>query len=264
MTRRTYADTILPEDYQEYIAPSVLPLLEYEQELAEEGKHIDFDWAHNEIVEHSLNWVRVGLVAHRIQFYKLWQGRFKNFRDYCKTALCKKYWQIKNLIKAAEVTITLAREGFLTLPSCESQATTLVKCCQKLEQDFATGWVDAWDTVTTELSPENITSKSIKAALGFPPEHSNILVDHELLERLKGEARDRGLSLTEMLNEDYPKEEESSEQEPSDEETEGAEPHGHLTFLSLAQKPCPQKIERWSADLEELVKEHDAQSWLRC
>ena len=252
MTRLTYAESILTaEDYQ-YLPPSVLPLLEYEEEIAADANYLTYDWAHNEIVQHSLNWVRVGLVAHRMQYLKLWKGKFKNFREYCENALGKKCFQIKNLIRASEVMLTLAREGFKTLPSCQSQVESLIRCCKKLDEDFSTGWLDAWSKVTEALEPKMITSKSISAALVFPPENSNVVIPHDLHDRIAQTAREEGIGFLEALEKAFPKTESSEEinqeaGELAEDETEAVK---------------PQMIELWEIDLPQLIQERDRQSWL--
>lgn len=246
MFRLTYQDSIISqEDYQE-LPPSVLPLLEYESEIAAEEKYLDYDWAHNEIVQHSMNWVRVGLVAHRMQYLKLWKGKFQSFADYCDRALGKDVWKIKDLIKAAEIVITLARAGFKILPSCQSQAMKLHQCCKKLEEDFAQGWIDAWLKVTETLAPKFITANSICEILGFAMTKTRITLPNDLRNRLAEEATERGLSIGDMLAQDYGIEEKTEED----------------NIESESESVPPEAIEAWSRDLEELVKEHDRQSWL--
>lgn len=251
MTRLTYADSILTEEDYQYLPPSVLPILEYEQELAEEGKYLTYEWANLEIKEHLMNWVRVGLVAHRMQYLKLWKGKFSSFRDYCENALGKKCFQIKNLIRSAELVLVLAREGYETLPSSVAQAMELINCCKKLEQDNHQGWLDAWEKITDELPPKLITAKSIKVTLGFASEYTPRNIRNDVYDKLSELARDEGLSFTDYLEKIiHDREMEQLEEVPelADDET------GPVS---------PEAIELWETDLEQLVKEHDRQTWVQ-
>lgn len=251
MTRLTYTDSILTEEDYGFIAPSVMPILEYEQELAEQAPYIDFEWATSEIKEHLLNWVRVGLVAHRVQFFRLWKGKFKDFRDYCETELNKKVFQIKNLIRAAEVFLVLAREGYDPLPSSCSQAMELMNCCKKLKQNNSQGWIEAWEKVIEELPAKLITAKSIKGIFGFESEFTPKNIPNQTYDGLAELARDQGLSFNDYLEKivhEKKLEQLGEVPELPDEETEAVE---------------PEAIEVWEADMEQLVKEHDAQTWVQ-
>ena len=79
-------DSILNEYNNPYADPlprSTQEVLAYADTLIYEGNQLDFDWAHSEIKAHTLNWVRVGLVAYRVRLYRLYQKQYRRFQDYC-------------------------------------------------------------------------------------------------------------------------------------------------------------------------------------
>ena len=168
--------------------------------------------------------------------------------------MTKDFWKIRDLIEAAEVVLALAREGFTTLPSCQSQAVKLKDCCKKLGEDFASGWVAAWDKVTNTLAPKFITANSISETLGFTMTKSRITLPNYLRERLRESASDRGLSIKEMLEEDY------GITEPI--EGEDTEAGAVENPDDRVEEVSAEAMAIWEADLEELVKEHDATNWL--
>ena len=242
---------IPPDPFYDPLPPSVEELLIYKEELDYESPWITYEWATNEIKEHLLNWVRVGLVADKIRYLKLWQSKFRSWQEYCQEALSKTQWQIARTIKAARVTITLACAGFEILPTCEAQASKLVKFLSDPQ-----ALIDKWTEVIKSVPKHLITANAIGRVFGEEPKKEKISLSRELKERLQSRADEIGISVElvisdlldiEIVLNDFP---EDPEKETAQEDDE---------------QPCSRhqsKIERWQADLETIVVEHDFQNWL--
>jgi hypothetical protein len=214
-------------------------ILYYNYAVQAEGNHIDYEYAHHEIQQHMLNFVRVGIMAHKMQYLKLWKKRFLSFREYCEKGLGKKYFQIRDYIRAAKVVLSLASDGFTVLPTCPAQAIELFPYFQKSNEELAS----AWNKVIYELPAPLITVMAIKRVLGHKLPKPKITVNEELRETLTETALSRGMTVEEMLMADYGL---ATEEEP--EVTEVSE----------------EKMTTWQDDLKSLVEEHDAGKWLLC
>lgn len=232
------------------LVPTVEDILEYEENLDTWRNGITYEWATNEIKGHLMNWVRVGLTAYRVRLYRLYKGKYPDWKSYCKDVLGKTAWHINKFIEGARATLDLIHAGFSVLPTCAAQAMKLVDCCKKTHQYFA----DAWERVLLEFPAAHlITANSIGVALGFPSEKSSIRLPNDLRDRLRRKALDEGLSIKELLenwlNED---EEVEIEDAPAENDDDAIEEIG------------PEKLAAWETDLEDLVSEHDSQNWLTC
>jgi hypothetical protein len=185
-------------------------ILYFNYAIQEESPHIDYDYAHNEIREHMLNFVRVGIMAHKMQYLKLWKGKFETFKDYCEKGLGKKYFQIRDYIRAAKVVLSLASYGYDILPNCPAQAIELFPYYQKSEIDLT----EAWQKVLIELPAPLISAMSMKRVLGHKLPKPKITVTEELKDLLAQTALERGQTVEEMLLEDYGLVEPEAEPEP--------------------------------------------------
>ncbi len=240
-----------PDPLYDPLLPSVEDILIYEEELNEESPYISYVWATREIKEHLLNWVRVGLVADKVRYLKLWKGKFSSFADYCQKAIGKSSWQISRIIKAARVTITLARAGFDILPNCEAQASKLVKF---LSEPLLL--LEKWSEVLRSVPKHLITANAIGEVLGEEPKKPKLSVSHQLKEKLQTRADELGISveqlLEDLLDEDSSSLEEENQQCSTTEESE-----------SDQSVPSNQnKTERWQADLDQICREYDLKNWL--
>lgn len=263
----TYSTSILvgspPDPLYDSLLPSVQNLLIYDQELNDECPWITYEWATNEIKEHLLNWVRVGLVAEKVRYYKLWKEKFSSFADYCQKAIGKSKWQIGRIIKAARVTITLVHAGFDILPNCEAQASKLAKflCDPRL-------LVEKWSEVIRSIPKHLITANAIGEVFGEQSKKQKLTISHQLKEKLQTRANELGISVEQLLEEFL------EEEEPPESETLRVEGRSLLkseTYRVEAQDSSEvdrfsshhqNKMERWQADLEQIVREHDLKNWL--
>jgi hypothetical protein len=239
-------DQILNEynnPYAEPLPPSTQEILHYADLLISEGNQLDFEWAHSEIKLHTLNWVRVGLVAYRVRLYRLYQNQYQRFQDYCEQALGRKLWQIKELIKASSVVIELARAGFEILPNCISQAMKLYRYLDSGEL------IEKWQQVLDSVPAHSITGMKIDESLGHDlPKKARLHIPRELRDRLSEIALRHETTVEEILADVV---EQYDRVEEEDDEDEVSEVSKH-------------KMEVWDTDLETLIAEYEIQQFLWC
>ena len=233
------------------LLPSVEELLVYDQELEDECPWITFEWANYEIKNHLLNWVRVGLVAEKMRYLKLWREKFTSFADYCQKALGKSHWQIGRIIKAAKVTMLLACAGFETLPTCEAQASKLVKFLSDPNL-----LVEKWQEVLRSVPKHLITRNSIGEVFGEESPKEKLSLSKKLKEKLKRKALELGVSVEELL-EDF-----LEEDEPVEEEGKVEEQHKSCSDYELDSNLHQKRVKRWQDDLEQICLEHQLKNWL--
>ena len=228
------------DPYYEPLAPSYDELTEYVEDLEYEGNQITLEWATREILTHRMGWVRVGLVADRVRRYRLYQGKFPDWKTWCKKVLGKENWQVNKTIAAASITMELIRENFAVVPTCQSHAEKLIDCCKKSKMLLS----DAWSIITEQL-PEQflITSNRIGEILGFPAEKKRISLPSYLRDRLQDAAFNDGITVEQKI------------QQLLDME-EGVEPEPET------EEELEEKEELWRKDMQKLIAEHDFEIWL--
>ena len=225
------------------LSPSYEELTDFAEDLEYQGNQITFEWASNEIMTHRMAWVRVGLVADRVRRYRLYQGRFADWKTYCRRCLGKDNWQVNKIIKAAKVALEIIRHGAYVYPICISHVNKLLESCKKTGVDY----LKAWEIVAERL-PEQvlITAKSIAEVLGFPVEENRKLnVPKHLRDRLQDAAFHDGISVEEKIAQLLDMEQgiESEESEESEEE-------------------LFEKEQLWHKDMQQLIEEHEREIWL--
>jgi len=246
---------ILPDSLYYPLPPSVSDVLTYASELEEEGNNINFKWADYEIKNHLLSYVKVGLVAQRVRFYRLWrhaQENFKNFKEYCEKGLGKSYWVIKKIIEAARVTLELAQAGFTQLPQYEAQARPLTKFTGDT-------LIEKWQEVISSAPAHRITATYVSEIVDGEPQNpkKRISLNKDVYDELVEKARTAGKKPDELLREllgnydptdDYDYEPETqTEIVVEDEPEKTEEPENPLT-----QK----ELENWLLDMKNLLAEH--------
>ena len=189
---------LLPDPRYHPLPPSVDDLLTFAEELDYEGRSITFEWAHNEIKNHLLSYVRVGLIAAKVKLYRTWRHasqKFKDFKDYCEKGLGKSRWYVNRMIEAARVTLELMKAGFTELPQHESQARHLVKfqgeqLCEK------------WEEVLNSVPTHRITAAKIAEIVDDNPPKTKqrVNVRTTTWEKLKRAALDAGMSPEDYLD----------------------------------------------------------------
>ena len=155
------------------------------------------------------------------------------------------------LSKAARVTITLAHVGFEILPNCEAQASKLVKF---LPDPLLL--VDKWQEVLDAVPKHLITANAIGEVFGEKPKKQKLSISPKLKQKLQRKANELGISLEELLEELLGEDESQDNYENSHESDCDSSPKSPT--ISHHQN----KMERWQADLEQIVREHELQNWL--
>lgn len=244
----------MPDPHYYPLPPSIDDVLIYASELEAEGRHISFEWAHNEIKNHLLSYVRVGLVAHRVKLYKLYRHatkKIKTFRDYCENHLGKSSWYVNRLIEAARVVLDLVKAGFTVLPQCEAQARPLTKF-------FGEELTAKWQEVVDSIPAHRMTANAVAAVVDGEPEHKNrqVKVDGEVWSELLEKAAAAGMSPTELLKQLVQEYEPNYEPEP--EETPEETPSSQaIPSSNHALAPITaEELAVWRADVEQLIIEH--------
>jgi hypothetical protein len=234
---------LLPDPRYYPLPPSVDDLLTFAEELDYEGNNITFEWADNEIKNHLLSYVRVGLIAAKVKLYRTWRHasqKFKDFKDYCEKGLGKSRWYVNRMIEAARVTLELMKAGFTQLPQHESQARPLVKF---QGEDL----IQKWEEVITSLPAHRITAAAISKICGEPePEKKRVLVSSKLWEKLRLKALELNLSPEQLLEQLLDGTPDDAPQEP---EEEPLEPLPDAAPITLEQ------MTRWVEDMQQLLIE---------
>ncbi|WP_319422062.1 hypothetical protein [Pleurocapsa sp. FMAR1] len=238
-------DQILAESYDPHyqpLAPSYEELAEYSDDLEHWGNQITYEWATEEILSSRMGWVRAGLVADRVRRYRLYQGKFSDWRTYCKEVLGKQNWQVNKMIDAAKALMELTEHGFKILPNCTSQMEKLISCCKKGQMLLTEAWQEVIDYLP---AAHLITATRICEILGFPIE-SGYNLPKGYLKKIRHLAERDGVSIGEKLDEliyldTEPEEEESYEETEAEQFT---------------------KEQLWHQDMRKLVEQHDREIWL--
>ena len=226
------------------LSPSYDELTEYAEDLDCWGDQISFEWASNEIMTHRMGWIRVGLVADRVRLYRLYKGKFADWRTYCRKCLGKQNWQGNKIINNAKIALDIIRNGAFILPTCQAHIEKLIECCKKTGVHH----LKAWEIVTERLPEQSlITANNIAEVLGFPiEENRQIRLPRYLRDRLQNAAFREGISLEEKLSQLL-------------DEDEGIEPEDETQEESETQENAEA---HWREDLNQLVQEHDREIWL--
>lgn len=173
---------------------SIENLIDYAYSL-EENIPGDFDLQTviTEIKSQVLSFVRTGLLAYKIKFFKLYRKVHKNFRTFCEETLGISHWQVNRKIEAARVVIELAQAGFSILPTCEAQARPLTKL-------YGTELCNKWKIVVDSLKPHTITNNKINEVLGVETKTASLRLPKKLYEQIRKKAIEMELSVEQLLS----------------------------------------------------------------
>ncbi|NEO55919.1 MAG: hypothetical protein F6K54_24335 [Okeania sp. SIO3B5] len=201
-------------------------------------------------------YIKEGMALRAFQLYKLYENLgFKTFKQYCVKGLKKSVHYVKQVIKAAQTSWRLMLEGFTELPDNVSQATRLASSARQVseEADETTNcWQEVLDKAKHLSQPitasyiENTIVGETTAPLG------SIKLPRELLDKVKVQARERGIKPEELLKEIVEGFLQPKDDSGPDTET-AAEPESEKTKkVCLSNTP---EIKAWEEDLEALVQE---------
>ena len=244
---------LLPDPLYYPLPPSVNDILTYAWELEEESNNISFKWAEEEIKNHLLSYVKVGLVAQKVRLYRLWrhaEENYKSFKEYCEKGLGKSYWAIKKIIEAARVTMELAQAGFTQLPQYEAQARPLTKFSGET-------LIEKWNEVVKSAPAHRITANHVSEIVDGEPQNpkKRITLPQDTYKELVEKARCAGKKPEELLKELL----ENYEPLDDDYELEAQTPEiveDELNKTETEMAPTEQELENWLLDMKSLLAEH--------
>jgi len=174
---------------------------------------IDLPYWEHEVRDSSMSYVRLGLALHAIRLKlssgnKNWRVEFENF---CKNTPVGSASYAKKIIKAASVAIDLINQGFSKLPSCVSQALPLAKFSSSLATETsASPLIDnseselsqKWQEVLDSAPNGRVTVSHVKAVVDEVAEERPTTVKIKKFKKnLADEARERGISQQELIEE---------------------------------------------------------------
>ena len=139
------------------VEEGVISKLPWIEELVDTARYLeeriagDFDKIDSfiaQIHENNFGFVRTGLIAYKLKYFKAYKKIAKTFKRFCEDHLHKSHWMINRLIVAAKVVIDLIAAGFDQLPKNEAQCRSLLAGC---EDDLASAWQFVLDAHEGEL-----------------------------------------------------------------------------------------------------------------
>ena len=157
----------------------------------------DLDELTDKLKINTLAYVKNGLIAFKIKSLKLYKQNRATFKQFCEQDLGLSTWQVNRNIRAAKVVMELISYGFDILPRCEAQ-------CRALLTHGSEDIVSAWKSITDNLSPHQITAKSITVHLSpeteqTEPKSERITVNQELFNRIFTVALSLGTTIEQLL-----------------------------------------------------------------
>ena len=157
----------------------------------------DIDEAEYELFANQYAYIKFGLILEKFRnqcWWKRCSEKFQDFREFCQQKVKLNRWQVSNAIKSANVAMRLAFLGFSELPRNASQALALADL--SLER-----LGEVWGNITQNIASHKITTDVIKREISpdAQPLASTIRIPTVLLERLREQAENVGLSLNGYL-----------------------------------------------------------------
>lgn len=173
----------------------------------DEIQYLDTKWAEdwddweNYLDESQYSYIRLGLLLEKIRntnYWKLAQGKFTSFREWCLSRMKLNIWQVNSYIEASKIALYL-NGGNLEVPRNYSQAVALIPA-YKAEEGYY-GERPELDRVWDEACKlKKITADAIKRI--FDPsivETESTKLSKGFLEKAKKAAAKQGLTLEEYL-----------------------------------------------------------------
>jgi hypothetical protein len=152
-------------------------------------------------------YIKFGLILEKIRnecAYKYCGDKLKTFAQFCRQKLKLTVWQANSYIEAADTAMYLANSGFEILPKNYSQAAVLTKA-KKLETGYYQDrplLEQIWGSLVANTASEKITASAIEKAIDPDyDEKQSLRLPKRLLARAKIQARRRGITVEEYLDE---------------------------------------------------------------
>ena len=156
-----------------------------------------------EILDYRFGFVRTGLLAYKIKYFRLYKEVSSSFHKFCQQYFHKGADYIDKLIQAASDILELISHGFgAILPQNEVQVRSLRSSAKKAGVDIVEAWQFVCDRYKNE--PWKITYKTINTAIcGEIPEEPNtltkVVLPIALVEKIQKLAIKAGMGFTEFL-----------------------------------------------------------------
>jgi len=282
-----------------YSPSAIEALMDYEQEtIYLRSPDLESWWTKNEINTNLLSWVKAGVLLDRVCITRAYKDKFKDWQDFCENAIYKSKQMVRRTINAAKIVMVLVKAGFQILPSCISQAERLQRYFEPEADSLQTTLIEKWQQVIDRLPVRSINANSIDEELGHMKKNrKRITIDPETDKRLDNIALNRETSTSkaeviEELIEEYEnsrdplfslpealkkrivavaKREGISIVEAMEKYLDAALPEDESEKSedkeadeAIVDEVSDYQIQRWEADLEDLVTEHDRELSLVC
>jgi hypothetical protein len=242
----------LPRVYMDQEVYDTLPnylqhILNVITDQVDNAKWMELDEAIELFHRSSFSWLYMGSIAQVVKEFKVYQAKFKTFKDFCEKALDRSRSYVERLIKASKTVIELAQMGFTKLPVNEAQARPLTK--HKGEE-----LADKWNEVIHTIPSHLITAEVVEERMDKKKEYAyrSIKIPRKVWDEFEAKVLDKGgnpkKELEKLLGEWEPEEEQQDEEVLEDEEIEVI---------------TPDKINTWANDLENLCASYDLQQLQR-
>lgn len=212
--------------------------------VAEDGKFTKLSQITNNIKYDKLNYIKLGVQLYQVKYYRLYQGVYTSFKQYCEQEIHYPLWRANKIIKASRVAIQLIKYGFRIIPQNESQARPLVKLS---EQELYEKWQEVLDTYPFH----SITAKKIRKVIYGEknPEKGTLKLPLNVLEDIEKKALENGISVGELLAKVFRGE-------------LIIDQHGNLEYSrdeeeEKIEKIPPQTIQKWQEDLQNISLQED-------
>lgn len=183
-----------------------------------------------DIQRHTFGFVKIGLIAYKIKYLKLYKNLCSTFKDFCKFYLHLSCWQVNRIILASKVVLDLALAGFTVLPKNESQ-------CRYLAGLGYDDLIKLWGELTTTFPPHKITADLIANYLKKSDGTCllNLKLSPQLHSHIQQEAANLGLSVEQYLQ-----------------QLTGLEDQSEVESLP------EDKVANWLTDLTKIVTQRDS------
>lgn len=175
--------------------PELISEIQEDISYLHSGDMVDIE---NELTRSQYGYIKFGLLLERIRNGCFWKGcveKFLDFRSFCIAKTRITIWQCLNAIESAQVAVRLNSLGYSDLPRNASQALKMSKLTiEELDR--------VWGQVLTESVDGKITGLAIEYAIDPDkiPVTETIKIPAKLSEKWRQQASDRGITLTEYLD----------------------------------------------------------------
>ncbi len=205
------------------------PLLQFQSEIFDEVPHNDIGILTQRIKRSFLDYVRQGIMLDAVRRYRLYKRQYKDFAEYCKSALGRSHFYCQKIIQAAKICLELIKSKFKILPTSVAQALPLLKFA-KVDAYGNRELEDKWQTVLDGFPASLITAAKIQETLDENPEDraKQVRIGGKAYELLKQKAAAAGMAVSKYLEmliggseppeEEPPEEEQGTELTPEKEE----------------------------------------------